>query len=174
MIIVNFKFRIKIWHLLLPFFFTNCKDKSEIMREEFTFNVQLNLKVVEDDFFEVFYTDLNSKEGFTETKKVRKKIIGKDSFQNIQFDLNKTSLSKFRIDFGENKNQKDIILKNIIIKRNQDSIEIKNDVLHRFFQINKFLEWDKKGRLKIKEINKKRDPFIVSSSLLIKKIQLEL
>ncbi len=153
-------------------FFISCNEQKT---DSAIFKIEINAEVLVDDVFKVYYTDLNNKEKFTENKVIRKKVIGKEFCQKIEFSLIKGVFpKKIRIDFGKNKLLNEIHVREIIIRNASDSIVITKETLHRFFHINKYLKWDKDlGFFEIRNIQDKRKPFIVSSQLLMKKIYLE-
>ena len=150
------------------------KIKEEILTADDILKVHLYLKVQKDDIFEVYYTSDSVEEKFSAKRKIRKKIRGVFQKQNIVFELPINVLPyKFRIDFGQNKEQLPIEIDNIKLELNGEFIYIEQSLLESFFAFNQFIEYDS-GRINIIEVNGKRDPFIISKALLIKKMQIEL
>ncbi|WNH08604.1 hypothetical protein [Thalassobellus suaedae] len=151
-------------------------EERQLKENEKHFEIELFLKVLKDDIFECFYTTEGMNEGFSGTKKIRTKVFGSVEFQKVTFSLPKNIFpSKFRLDIGENYKQDKIYIKDIIIKYNGNSIEINSELISAFFSVNRFLKYDETiGVFITSEINEKWDPFIVSSALLNKKIEIEL
>ena len=75
-------------------------------------------------------------------------------------------------DFGENKIETPVKINSIELKYNSDSIVIDALVLEHFFHPNIYLEKGDSGYLR-KTLNGRYDPFLVSTPLLEKKIELE-
>ena len=75
---------------------------------------------------------------------------------------------------GENKQQEEIRIDQILLSYNNKQIIIAKDSIEFYFIANQFLKSDKMGSYKLITINDKRDPFIIAKALLIKKIELEL
>jgi len=94
----------------------------------------------------------------------------------VHFNLpNQIRPHKFRIDLGENNEQKNIRIDEIKILHNNNIISIKDSLIPYFFVINNYLKLkDSNGNFDIQEKEKKRDPFITSNATLNKKIKIEL
>lgn len=147
--------------------------KEEAKRDNL-FKVTMDVIVMEDDKFQLFYIDDSPEEPFSLEKRLVFNLKGNDSPQKIQFILPENVFPyKFRIDLGENKNETTINIKEIKIKYNNKIILIEKLVLERFFQPNIYLEKVDNGYLR-KFVDGRYDPFLVSSALLNKKIELEL
>ena len=157
----------------------NCKkdysSKNFNSSKKDNFSITLKAKVPSDDVFELFYKN-NLEAGFSEAKKVSRKVIGKNEIQNIEFLVNANEFPfQFRIDLGQNKKQKDLMIREVILKYKNDSIIIEKELLSTFFIVNKYLSLDSEnGIFKIIELNGKSDPFIISKALLVKKMEIEL
>jgi hypothetical protein len=164
-----------------------CKNKSqstsdieiqETIKEEAKrdnqFKVIMEVTVKEDDKFQLFYIDDSPEGTFTPEKRVVVNLKGSDSSQKIQFRLPEKVLPyKFRIDLGENKMETIILINEIKLQYNDEKIVIDALVLERFFQPNMYLQKTENGYLR-KTIEGRCDPFLVSTPLLIKKMELEL
>lgn len=140
------------------------------------FHISLLMEIEKDDVLEVYYIDDPKKQAFQSDKKIRKKVLGNTQNQEIQFNLpDKIKLHKFRIDLGENRNQKNIKIQEIKIGHKENVISIKDSLIPYFFDINNYLDLNNKnGDFKIQDKENKRDPFIISNATLIKKMKIEL
>ena len=78
---------------------------------------------------------------------------------------------KFRIDLGETGNEEEVIIEKIIIKHKGISIPIDQNVMHRFFKINIYGERTPWGYKRM-SVGNRYDPFIESTALLHKKMEL--
>ena len=169
---------LKMYFLLFLFLF-NCKtenkfkDFGSLKKDHFL--IKLKVKVLKDDVIEVFYKN-NYENKFTEIKKIRKGVAGNPEFQNVEFLISEKEFPfEFRIDLGENKQQSDVIINKVVIESNNDSITIEKEFLATFFIVNKYLSLDTKtGAFIIHVLNDRRDPFIISKALLVKKMEIEL
>ena len=143
------------------------KNKSQIA---------LRLKIEKDDVLEVYFINDPKELAFQANKKIRKKVRGSTEIQEVHFNLpNQIRPHKFRIDLGENNEQKNIRIDEIKILHNNNIISIKDSLIPYFFVINNYLKLkDSNGNFDIQEKEKKRDPFITSNATLNKKIKIEL
>ncbi|APZ45329.1 hypothetical protein BW723_03000 [Polaribacter reichenbachii] len=142
------------------------------------FEIHIDAIVPKDDFFEVFYLEENSnvQVNFSEEKKIKKKVNASKKVQRITFILpEKARLHQFRLDFGSNQFQKEIITKSITLSYMNNSILINSDLIKIFFRLNKFIHFNGvDGKMNLKIIANKKDPFVIAKPILIKKIELEL
>lgn len=149
--------------------------KKEVVKDNI-FRVFINIRVSEDDKFELYYVGDTPDGNFNVNERVAKYIKGSDDFQVVELSLPENIFPyKFRIDLGDNINkyETDIEIKSIIIQLNKEKIEIENELLSSFFQNNVYLEKTPLG-YKRKSVDNRYDPFLISTPLLIKKIELEL
>lgn len=147
--------------------------KSEEVIHDDLFKVLLDVTIFEDDRFQLFYVDDMPEGTFSAEKRLAYNIKGKDTSQKIKFTLPKEVFPyKLRIDFGENKIETPVKINSIELKYNSDSIVIDALVLEHFFHPNIYLEKGDSGYLR-KTLNGRYDPFLVSTPLLDKKIELE-
>ncbi len=145
----------------------SCKKK-----EENVFRVFIDIKVLEDDNFQVFYID-DLESGYSEKNRKTIQVKGISEFQTIVFELPNNVLPKmFRIDLGENKKESPIEIKSVKLKHNDKVIEINDLVLDRFFKPNIYIEKVDKAFLR-QSIESRYDPFLSSTPLLNKKMELE-
>lgn len=153
---------------IIILFFFSCSTE----RLEDTF-VKIRLKSLNDERIQLFYTS-SEKESFNNELRILKKISGSNEFQNINFEIPKTTKPiKFRLDLGENQLETPIFIQNIEIENGKTSIEVDNETLRRFFKPNIYLKTYDFKKFERKKINGKYDPFLISTPLLDKKIHLE-
>ncbi len=169
-----------MFYYLILLSFTGCSEYGNYCfcndpREEGAFEVTLHVVVNEDDIFELFYKEEYSTTPFSEERKLRKKVKGRKKRQEVRFKLPpNVFLGSFRLDLGVNSEQREVFIDKIVIKRGRNEIDIPKSILNNFFIYNKFVEQSGvEGKFTFLEINGKRDPFIISRSLLNKKIEIE-
>ena len=102
--------------------FVSCKNEkknetqSEIQKEEVlndSYKVTLEVTVKKDDDFQIYYTDKTSGD-FSEQESIWVKVKGSESSQKVVFTFPENALpTLFRLDFGLNIEQEDIVLTSI-------------------------------------------------------------
>lgn len=146
---------------------------NQKVESTYIFEVSMEAIVKEDDKFQLFYVDSYPDDSFTPENRVVSIIKGSQDAQKIKFMLPENILPyKFRIDLGEYKNESPIEINEINLKYNTNSIIIDKAILNRFFQPNIYLERVDNNYFR-KFIDGRYDPFLVSTPLLNKKIELE-
>lgn len=156
-----------------------CKDKkapgisqNENVRDNIL-KVVMEVKVLEDDTFQLFYFEDASQDSFEVEKRISVPVSGSDDFQSLEFELPAHVIpSKLRMDVGEKGLQTPVEIKDITLEYNTNYIQIESPVFDRFFQTNIYLE-KSKNMLMRKEVDGRSDPFFVSTALLIKKMHIE-
>ncbi|MCM4167881.1 hypothetical protein KCTC52924_01302 [Arenibacter antarcticus] len=148
----------------------SCNSRNKNVGKDY-FKITLIAKVLEDDKFQVFYTDEKNK-GYTENKRISTSVNKSQDFQEIPFLLNTIPL-KFRIDLGENGHKSFVEIEKVILDNGNAKIELNSKVLHRFFKGNIYTEKVDNGYYR-SDVEGRYDPFITSTALLEKKIELEL
>lgn len=144
---------------------------SKAKYEPVDFNVRI--KSVDDDILQLFYVD-DPKLSYTDSLLIRKRISGKDAFQNITFKIpTEKQVLKLRFDIGEKGSHSNIIIESINIVSGDKSILIDQSNFHRFFKPNIYIETEDFKLFKRDSINGKYDPFFLSKALLEKKMQIE-
>ncbi len=104
--------------------------------------IVLDAKVVVDDSFQIFYTEDGTFD-FTEESSVRINVNGSNSSQQIVFPLpDKTQISNFRIDTGENPNQKPVVVNSLTVHFYEKKLEMKNMEIIQYFYPNQHLTLD--------------------------------
>lgn len=156
---------IYIFSLLILF---SCKNEKKNPNHE-SLKIIVKARILEDDKFQVFYIDGVNK-GYTENRRIWKTVKGSKAFQEITFLL-PTIPTEFRIDIGENRHESIVEISKIILDDGNNQIEIKCDALHRFFKPNIYTKKVDCGYLRM-VIDNRYDPFISSSALLNKKMEL--
>lgn len=147
----------------------SCNTRNKNINGNF-FKITLIAKVLEDDKFQVFYIDEIGK-GYTEDKRITTKVNKSQDFQEISFVLNKVPL-KFRIDLGENRHRTIVEIDKVILDNGSKQIELNSAVLHRFFDTNIYTSKVEHGYNR-RDVQGRYDPFISSTALLMKKLELE-
>lgn len=151
----------------------NTLEKNKEAKED-VFTVLMNVKVLEDDKFQLFYIDDSPQGKYKIDERIVIPITGSNEFQIVEFALpHKLLPSKFRIDVGEKGFETLIEIREVKLKFNDNLIEINSKVFSRFFQPNIYIKKVDNGYLRTK-IDGRCDPFFVSEALLIKKIKLDL
>lgn len=153
---------------------SDSKSKAQELNDKDIFELEIKYKISKDDVFQVFYTN-SDQENFSPKKTLRNKVSGSRDYTTVSFKLPKGEFPrKIRIDLGENKKQNRIAVENIQFRYNGKEINIEKELLPHFFVTNKFLDYNSsKGVFRSSIVNDRYDPFIISSALLIKKIEIE-
>lgn len=173
-----------IFLILLSF---SCKDEnkpktdsvnstSEKAIKDDVLTITLDVRIKEDDKFELFYVDDFTEGGFTGDKRLATYIKPNNDFQTIEFKLPKDVFPyNFRIDLGDNVNKFETLveIRSIKLQLNGNIIEIDSSIVDSFFQPNVFLQKTEHGYSR-KVVNGKYDPFLLAKPILIKKMELEL
>lgn len=147
-------------------------SKNEHVRDN-SLKVVMEVKLPEDDTFQLFYFEDASQASFKVEKSISVAVKGGDDFQSLEFELPVHVIPyKFRIDVGEKGLQTPVEIRDIKLEYNTKYIEIKSPVFNRFFQTNIYLEKSKNTFMR-KEVDGRSDPFFVSTALLIKKMHIE-
>lgn len=152
------------------------KEQNDILisnvafSEGFAVNVLVTAEM--DDIFDMFYALDSLDEKFTESNKIRKVIKGTGEPELISFLVNQENVLKFRIDLGRNLNQEGVTIHSIEIKSNSKALTIESNLLKYFFNENRFMRFINNGEIQFTP-NRLKNPFITSSALLNKKMQIE-
>lgn len=121
------KTRILSLLMVVTVLFVGCKNESkdekdlegdakteEVVND--TYTVTLDITVKKDDDFQIYYTDKTSAD-FSEEQSVWVKVKGSDAPQKVTFTFPKDVLpTLFRLDFGLNNQQQDMILTSIEVE----------------------------------------------------------
>lgn len=163
--------------------FSACKNekKVEVPKEVITqvlepnFIVEIEAKVSAKDDFAVYYTEDKSNE-FDGTMAVWIGIDGGDKFQKVALHLPQEVVpTNIRIDFGINKDQKDISVKNVTMLYQGMSFVIQGDKFFDYFIDTKEFPATVdpvNGTLEIKyEAGKFKTPYFYPTEKLLMEVQ---
>lgn len=110
--------------------------ENKVQDDKEIFKVTLNAVVTKDDTFQLFYMEDDSKP-YDEKKSMYVEVKGSDAPQDIVFNLPKDELPYFlRLDFGLNKQQSEITVKNFKIDYFGKTFEVKDKMFFNYFVIN--------------------------------------
>ena len=169
---------------LSMFILLSCKDKEaqienndvvpvEVVQKN-SVSVTLSAVVKKDDVFQVFYKNEES-EAFVEAKSISVDLKGNDNEQNIVFNLPEDEYPNYiRLDFGVNKEQEPIEIKNLTFNFYEKSFQIKGADFSNYFYSNDFIEIKDKTTGIIKPIVAKDgsyDPMSASADGLRKQLE---
>lgn len=128
--------------------------------------VVLSAKVPKDDVFQFFYWE-QSETNFQIKKSVRSEVKGLNDFQEIVFQLpNIVDLYRIRLDIGENKEQGDVIIREIRFIKEDEEYGFDINAFNRLFAPNKYITQQGKDNFRGKTlmVNSKSiyDPYFIS------------
>lgn len=167
--------------------FFSCKDEKKSMNtpidtviekvvKDDILTITLEVRIEEDDKFEIYYVDDLPENGFSADKRLANYIKGGDDYQLVTFALPKKVWPyNLRFDLGDNNNKYEtpVEIKSITFKYNNNVFEIDKSIMDSFFQPNAYLEPTTNGYSR-KAVDGKYDPFLITKPVLIKKMELEL
>lgn len=176
------KSKIIFTSFLSMFILLSCKDKEvqndKVQVEEVQKNnlsVTLSAVVKKDDVFQIFYKNEEG-EDFVEAKSNSVDFKGNDNEQKIVFNIPEDEYPNYiRLDFGVNKEQDPIEIKNLTFNFYDKSFEIKGADFSNYFYSNDFIEIKDKSSGIIKPIVAKDgnyDPMSASADGLQKQLEL--
>jgi hypothetical protein len=145
-----------------------CNNKAAISQE---LTIKITFRLIDDDRIKLYYIPEHNNT-YDEENMIETKITGSIEMQSIDVVLNEIP-KKFRIDLGESKHETIISIASVLIGTKSDTIEVNKKTIHRFFSPNIYTILVKNGFRRIK-IKNRYDPFLESTALLHKKIELEL
>ena len=126
----------------------------------------------EDDLLLVYYTT-EAEEKLSSEKNIRKKIIGSPNTQNvvIVFEENEKPYN-VRIDFSDNKNQKEVKLNTLMFLDQYNRIVINSNNIENYFVFNDKMSLNKEEGFLVGEIYKINEkdaynPYFVANKLMI-------
>lgn len=159
-------FKNRIFLILILIFLLVLGCKNEKLEFENQLIVKLSLIILEDDELELFYNTALSP-GFTVDNKAKKKITGSDTIQNVFFVLRDDVYpQRLRIDFGNNRGQKQIEVKEIKLQYNQAFKSFTKEEVKLFFKTNEYFDFDFETSIGIGlEKNGRYDPYLESMNL---------
>ena len=169
--------------VVVLFVFSACKNEGEVevVKKETAevfepnFIIEVEAKVSTKDDFAAYYTEDKSS-NFDGSKAVWTGIAAGDNFQVIKLNLPQEIVpTNIRLDFGINKDQQNISVKEITMSFQGMSFEIKGDKFFEYFIDTK--EFPAvvdpiKGTLEIKyEVGKFKTPYFYPNEKLLNEIQ---
>ena len=125
---------------LLILFIASCKnDAKDTVKEDQklpeTFNVSFKLTVKKDDTFQLYYTQ-DGTLNFGDALSVKSVIKGSEEPQEILFKLPVDVLpTNIRLDFGENKEQENIVVNSMKLKYFDKVFEVKENLVKKYFYL---------------------------------------
>lgn len=127
--------------------------------------IEINLTVLEDDVFELYFRDKG--EVFDVSKSRKQFVSGKKELQKIVFGLNQHEYPyNLRLDFGNNPKQRELRIKSIVLLYNDGRHEFSKEELIKHFTPNKFLDVDYESMLfNTKVVDNKYDPYFQSNNI---------
>jgi hypothetical protein len=109
------------------------------------FKITLNATVQENDSFQVYYKN-DDQSKFDEAKSIFIEFKGSNQPQDIVFNLPEDELPSFlRLDFGTNKNQKEITVNSFRVDYLGKSFEVKGKDFFNYFYSNELVKVDKEN-----------------------------
>lgn len=153
-------------YLFLLFVLMVLGCKQEKVEFENQLILKLSLVIHEDDEFQLFYNSAEST-GFTSDNSITHKIKGKDTIQSLFFVLKDDEYpNRLRIDFGNNRNQKQVEVKEIKLSYNEAFKSFSKDEIKVFFKSNEYFDFDFETLMgKGVVINNSYDPYLESMNL---------
>tara|TARA_B100000767_G_scaffold219366_1_gene207434 strand:- start:158 stop:676 length:519 start_codon:yes stop_codon:yes gene_type:complete len=150
--------------LIISLTLLSCKDLSEKSAHENQLVVHVELKILKDDFLELYFDDRESKV-FSSKRSIRKKIKGDSSFQKVSFMLDDSAYpNRIRIDLGENREQPAMEIKQIALQYNKAIHVFSPQELETYFKSNIYVDFNSfVATPKIME--GKYDPYLESFNL---------
>ena len=146
----------------------NQEKKEEQTPEENNFVVTVNMNVLQDDNFQIYYMETPGAP-LDANKFVSVSVNGKTTPQDVIFKLPQdVLLADLRFDLGDNKKQKEIKINSFKFDYLTKSFLVKDSLVDFYFGYNEQVALDKKtGTAKIKEIaGQPHDPLLVAKSTL--------
>lgn len=134
--------------------------KTTLNNEENHLMVVLEVKVKEDDVFEIYYYESGEKT-FSPHKFVDTKISGKESIQQVSFDLPQGIVpERLRLDFGKNSNQKEMMFLGAKLVYGDKEYRFSQEEITDQFKPSKFILFDpENNKIKTMGINGRYDPY---------------
>jgi len=178
-----------VYIVLVLFFTISCVNKNKTVtpnkstenekikdnKDNDVFKVYLDVKALEDDKFQLFYKDTSPDAKYDVKKRIEVKIKGSNDYQTVLFELPQNILPyMFRIDLGEAGYETPIDINFVKIEMNSKQILIDQTTINRFLSKNIYLETENGLTFQRKKVSGNYDPFLTSTTFLIKKIELEL
>lgn len=148
--------------------FSTCKNTTQTESEKINdyLIIDIKAKVLEDDIFEIYYSE-DPKDLYLPENKVRANVKGGANFQNINFKFpDRTYPMKFRIDIGLNRNETIIEILEIKLSTGKNSKTFSGSEIGKNFRTNQFIQYNPSSNSFNRHIlNGAYDPFLLSLDL---------
>ncbi|WP_405384883.1 hypothetical protein [Maribacter sp. LLG6340-A2] len=143
----------------------SCKESKIPKNESDRIIIELYMKVLKEDQFEVFYRNTN--QVYETNKNVITKVEPSSLLQKIKFVLPEQVFPDYlRIDLGSNVNQEEMLLESITIKYNSEEKKFNKDAIKKYFRPSRFIINEGfPSTLKTIKSNGKYDPLLDSNNL---------
>tara|TARA_Y100000385_G_scaffold277795_1_gene325249 strand:+ start:3232 stop:3738 length:507 start_codon:yes stop_codon:yes gene_type:complete len=140
--------------------------KNEKLEFENQLIVKLSVIILEDDELDLFYNSAFSP-NFTANNNIKRKIKGSHTPQDVFFILKDDEYPKrIRIDFGNNRNQKQVEIKEIKLLYNKAFKIFTKEEVKLFFKANEYFDFDFETLKGVGvEKNDRYDPYLESMNL---------
>lgn len=150
------------------------RDYADFQKKA-SFQVTLYALVDKSDVFKIFYSLDSLSEPYREEQSIRIKVEGKSDVQQIVFDLPEgVKPEKFRIDLGIDSSLTEIVIRKVEISYHNKGLIIPGNILPFFFDANEDVAYNSSTcKLKLMNTDNRRNPFLLSSALLNKKMKIE-
>ncbi|MDW5288996.1 hypothetical protein [Formosa sp. PL04] len=158
--------------LVLALMAFSCKDKPvenkniKSIEMDSYLTVVINAKVLENDKFEVYFSEDILNQYHVEDK-IEKHVIGDTEFQDISFQLPERIYPiKLRIDIGSSEVESPIEIRKITLSTTAKSKSFEGPELNTFFKTNKFIEHEESNNIYNRiSIDGVYDPFMVTINI---------
>lgn len=159
---------------ILLFAVTGCKNEKSLDElpvekqevKEAAVQVVLNMTVKKNDVLEIFYTEDSSMD--FGPKSVRVDVIGKSDSQQVVFEMpDDAKLTNMRFDVGQNPDQDEMTVTNMIVKQNDKEFEISGADFFKYFNTTEYTKDSKGSTIKTEKVNGVYDPFLYATGDLM-------
>lgn len=124
---------------------TNQEAELIVEKKPNVFTVSLNVIVLEDDSFQVYYKN-DEESNFEEKNSIFVEFKGGSQPQDIVFNLPQDELPNYlRLDFGTNKQQKEITINSFKIEVYGKTFEVNGKEFFNYFYANELVKIDKEN-----------------------------
>lgn len=131
------------------------------------FTVTVDAIITKDDTFNLMY-QTETKPLWTTNSLLKKKVVGSKAIQKITFVLPKDTFpTKFRIDLGQNRQQKFIDLYKMIFNYQHQELEIKENLISKRFVTNKYAQYfgdGTKADIILSVVDNNYNPLIIATN----------
>ena len=144
--------------------FVACKNSGKTVDKKYEDKliVELTMKIEKDDQFELYYRQKD--ETFDSKKRIRVEVKGSETPQKIEYVFDILEFpTHIRLDFGQNKEQTEMIFDNLAFRYNDGTHNFTKEELKKFFRPNDGLKIDFENRsVQTTAVNGKYIPYLNS------------